>query len=235
MSATPRAPPDEAPAASRREVAFALLAIVSVLIGISRLADPRPAAAWLKALDASIAIAFLVDWLRRIRIAQRPGRYAARHSYEVLTFIPFTLIPGTSGADLLRGARLFRLLGFARYGAYAKVGLGLTRFPRRLRYVRRVVKHAQLVTIVLVGVVVVALGAFGLLLTEGESAGLHGFEQALWWSLNLFTTVAYAVPSPTTSAGYVVSGALMVLGIGFVGVFTASLANALLRTSADEE
>lgn len=231
-SATPR---DEVPAASRREVLYALLAIVSVLIGISRLADPRPAPLWLQTLDAGIALAFLADWIRRIREAPERARYALRHGYEVLTFIPFTLVPQAAGGDLLRGARLLRVIRFVRYGAYAKVGLGLTRFPRRLRYVRRVVKHAQLVTIVLVGVVVVALGAFGLLMAEGRAAGLDGFEQALWWSLNLFTTVAYAVPTPTTPAGYVLSGALMVLGVAFVGVFTASLANALLRTPADDE
>lgn len=226
-------PEDEHPEAPRREVVYAVLAIVGLLIGISRLADPTPAPRWLQALDAGIAVAFLLDWLRRIREAARPGRYALRNLYEVVTFIPFTLLPAAvAGGDVLRGARLLRLLRFLRFGRFAKVGLGFARLPRRAEYLRRVVRTAQLVNLLLIGLLTVSLGAAALLVLEQEALAGQGYGGAFWWSLNVFTTSAYAIPAPQTFAGHVTTGALMVAGVSYVGVFTASLATAILRTRA---
>lgn len=219
----------------RRELLFALLALVSVLIGISRLWDPYPAPLWMKVLDGSIALLFLADWASRVARSDRRLRYALTHSYEILTFIPFTLLPAeAAGGDVLRGARFIRLFRFARYGRFAKVGLALARMPRRVRYVQRVVRHAQIVTLLLVGVLIIALGGAALLLVEGRTAGLRGYGPAVWWSLSIFTTTAYAVPTPRTPAGHAVTGVLMVLGVAYVGVFTASLASAILRTPGED-
>lgn len=227
---------EESPAAPRREVAYAVLALVSLLIGISRLADTTPPPPWLKALDAGIALAFLLDWIRRVREAPRPRRYALRNSYEVLTFIPFTLLPAAvAGGDVLRGIRLVRVARFLRYGRFAKVGLSLARLPRRARYLQRVARNAQLVNILLVGLLAVSLGAAVLLLVERDALAGQGYAAAFWWSLNIFTTAGYAIPAPTTAAGYVVAGALMVAGISYIGVLTASLASAILRADRAEE
>lgn len=228
-------PLEESEAAPRREVAYAVLAIVSLLIGIGRLADATAAPLWLQALDVGIALAFLADWLRRIREAPRRGRYALRNSYEILTFIPFTLFPASlAGGDVLRGVRLVRVLRFARYGRFAKVGLTLARLPRRARYLQRIARNAQLVNILLMGMLIVSVGGALLLALEREALGAQGYAAAFWWSLNLFTTVSYAIPSPRTTAGYVAAGAIMVAGVSYVGVLTASLASAILRTTDEE-
>lgn len=227
--------PDEHRDAPRRETVYALLALVSLIIGISRLVDTAPPPVWLKVLDTGIALAFLLDWLRRIHEAPRRWRYARRNAYELVTFIPFTLFPAFGGGDILRGARLFRIVRFLRYGRFVKVGLNLARLPRRARYLRRVARNAQLVNILLTGLLTVSLGAVLLLLVEPAALGGQGYGAAFWWSLNLFTTVNYSIPTPTTSAGYLTAGTLLVAGIAFVGVFTASLAGALLRTPSEDD
>lgn len=222
---------DEHPDAPRREIAYALLALVSLLIGISRLADPLAPPTWLKVVDSGVAVAFFLDWVRRVREAPQPRRYALRNSYEFLTFIPFTLLPATfAGGDVLRGARLVRLVRFLRYGRFAKVGLSLARLPRRARHLQSIARNAQLVNILLVGLLTVSLGAAMLLFVEREALAQQGYGGAFWWSLNVFTTVGYAIPTPATSAGYVTTGALMIAGVSYVGVLTASLASAILRT-----
>lgn len=228
-------PEDEHPDAPRRELLYAVLALVSLLIGISRLVDQAAAPLWLKAVDAGIAGAFLLDWVRRIHEAPQRGRYALRNSYEILTFIPFTLLPmSLAGGDVIRGARLVRLLRFVRYGRFAKVGVSLARLPRRVRYLQRVVRNAQLVNILLVGLVTVSFGAAVLLVVERDALTPQGYGTALWWSLNLFMTVNYAIPPPSTSAGHLTAGALMVAGVAYIGIFTASLASSILRTTRDE-
>lgn len=229
-------PEDENPDAPRREILYAFLALVSLFIGIGRLVDPAPAPVWLKVLDSAIAGGFLLDWLRRVMEAPRRGRYAWRNSYEVLTFIPFTLLPSTlGGGDVLRGARLLRIVRFVRYGRFAKVGLNLALLPRHARYLQRVARNAQLVVILIVGLLIVSLGAAVLLAVEGEVLASEGYGSAFWWSLNLFTTASYAIPSPQTSAGHLTSGALIVTGVAYLGVLTASLASSILRTPTDED
>ncbi|HWG92049.1 MAG TPA: potassium channel family protein [Candidatus Thermoplasmatota archaeon] len=224
---------------ARREVLFAVLALGSILIGFSRLADPAsPAPRWVQVVDVGIALAFAADWARRVAASDRRGRYALRHAYEVVTFIPFTVltIPETAGGGLLRGARLLRLLRFARYGAFAKLGLGVARLPRRLRYAHRVVRHAQLLTLLVAGLLTVVVGGVALLLFErGANPAVPGYGEALWWSFSLFTTLAYSVPPPQTAGGYAVTGFLMVGGMAFFGLFTASLASALLKTPTEDE
>lgn len=222
--------------AFRREVFFAILAIISVMIGISRFENPAPAPLWLKAVDVGIASAFFIDWLVRIRASERSWRYAATHSYELIFFIPFTLLPTqASGGNLLRGARLLRLIRVLRYGRYVKLGLAMSRLPRRVRHLQRVADNAQLVAILVAGLVTVSVGGAALMVTERATAGLHSYGEAFWWSLSLFTTLAYDIPTPTTGAGRIVSGLLMVAGVAYVGIFTASLASAILRTPQEEE
>ncbi len=206
-----------------------------MLIGISRVVDAGEAATWLKALDAGIAAAFFADWLRRILRSARPTRYTLRNSWEILTFIPFTLLSGTlAGGDIVRGVRLVRILRFARLGRFAKLSVTLARLPRRARHLQRVARNARLVNLFLAGLLTVSVGAAVLLAVERAALGGQGYAAAFWWSLNIFTTVGYAVPHPQTPAGFVTTGALMVSGVAFVGVFTASLASAILRTPDDD-
>lgn len=220
---------------ARKEILLGLLAIISLLIGFARFGTAQGAPLWLKAVDGGIAFAFLLDFITRTFRADDRLRYALRHSWEIILFVPYTWLPAqASGGNILRGARLIRVVRVLRFGRYIKLGLGLTRLPRRLRHVQQIARNAQLFTIGLVGILTVAAGAAALFVIEGRTAGLQGYGDALWWSLNLFTTVAYSVPEPETAAGRVVAGTLMVAGVAYIGLFTASLAGAILKTPAEE-
>jgi voltage-gated potassium channel len=54
---------------------------------------------------------------------------------------------------------------------------------------------------------------------------------ALWWAVQTVTTVGYGDKVPTNSAGRAVAAILMLAGIGFLTVVTASVTAALIESA----
>src|SRR5258706_10881961 len=81
-------------------------------------------------------------------------------------------------------------------------------------------------------VVIVGLGAMGILAVErGQNNSIQSVGDALWWAVVTTTTVGYGDVSPVTGEGRLIAVALMVVGIGFIGVFTATITSFFLEPS----
>jgi voltage-gated potassium channel len=65
------------------------------------------------------------------------------------------------------------------------------------------------------------LGALCIMAFEDN---METFADALWWSLVTTTTVGYGDISPETTGGRILAGILMIVGIGFLGMVTGSIA-----------
>lgn len=222
----------------RHDAVIALLALVSVGIGAYELLRPRVDTRFtlLDAVDLAIVFVFIVDFIARARGSGDVRAYTKRHWWELPSLIPVTggLVEGAAGVSVLRGVRLLRL---ARLVRLARVVGVAARAGRLRRYLVRVARRARLPVFALFAVGAVGLGALALLAIEGEeNPAVHDFEDALWWSANVFTNLAAAGFGVVTSGGRVLTIALGFAGLGFIGVFTASMASAILvEPSADEE
>ena len=61
------------------------------------------------------------------------------------------------------------------------------------------------------------------------------FSNALWWSFVTATTVGYGDVIPKTLGGRIIAIFLMIVGIGFVGLLTATIATFFLTNSKKQK
>jgi voltage-gated potassium channel len=98
-----------------------------------------------------------------------------------------------------------------------------------LKEAREAFKHRRFHYVALTTVVVVGLGAVGIFAVErGENKAITTIGDAFWWAIVTTTTVGYGDVSPVTTEGRLIAVALMVLGIGFIGVLTATITSFFL-------
>jgi voltage-gated potassium channel len=83
--------------------------------------------------------------------------------------------------------------------------------------------------------VAVVLTSTAVILTAGagfaafDRAAVGSYAEGVWWALSLATTVGFAGQAPTTTAGYVLSAAVMLVGFWLLTLTTAAIASLFVR------
>jgi voltage-gated potassium channel len=101
------------------------------------------------------------------------------------------------------------------------------------RQVRRIV-NARSVTIGLAATFV-GLAVIGAVVMR--FADPHNFPSvalAIWWALQTVTTVGYGDVVPTTVAGRIVGGIVMVIGVAFIAFVTAGVTSTVIQRAEEE-
>jgi voltage-gated potassium channel len=98
-----------------------------------------------------------------------------------------------------------------------------------------VLKHHSLFRVLIAAVVTLFVGAWLVLLFEEKAKGsnIHDYPDALWWAIVTVTTVGYGDRYPVTEGGRVVAAILMLVGIGLIGVLTATVASVFIKEHTD--
>ena len=102
--------------------------------------------------------------------------------------------------------------------------------PRRIERIltsRHVVLHLVWTTIVLVVI-------FGVLIRLVDEEEFPSVWVAMWWAIGTVTTVGYGDIAPAETSGRIVAAALMIVGIAFLSLVTATVASALVSRAAGE-
>lgn len=103
-----------------------------------------------------------------------------------------------------------------------------TRFERRIdRWIRQAgtPRGAAIVIATVTSSITVAAG---LLMTVFDRDSFPTIGDGLWWAVQTVTTVGYGDHVPESFTGRVVAGLVMLLGIGFVTVITASITSSFV-------
>ena len=98
-----------------------------------------------------------------------------------------------------------------------------------------VLKHHSLFRVLIAAAATLFLGAWLVLLFEENARGsnIHDYAGALWWAVVTVTTVGYGDRFPVTAGGRTVAVILMLVGIGLIGVLTATVASVFIKEHTD--
>jgi voltage-gated potassium channel len=157
-----------------------------------------------------------------IILAVAPRKAAAARAHWLDAAIVVTTAPAF-GAFLssMRFVRLARLLRLLRLGAI------LTRVMQRERTLTSgtAFRFAALLTLL----VVVTAGAVEALV---DARDFPSTWDGIWWAIVTVTTVGYGDIYPKSVEGRVIAMVVMLFGIGFLSVLTATIASRFVRTDA---
>lgn len=123
---------------------------------------------------------------------------------------------------------MLRLLRLTRVGTVLANGL---------RRARRVLTHRGLHFVLFAAfLLVVGMAALELAFEHGApGASIRNYGDALWWAIVTVTTVGYGDKVPVTAGGREVAVVLMFVGIGLIGVITATVASFFVEEGADRD
>ena len=73
--------------------------------------------------------------------------------------------------------------------------------------------------------------ASGVLIRFGDRNDFHSISDGLWWSVQTVTTVGYGDLVPTNAAGRLIATLVMLTGIAFLTVITATITSSFVETA----
>jgi voltage-gated potassium channel len=99
-----------------------------------------------------------------------------------------------------------------------------------------ILRHHSLFRVLIAAAMTLFLGAWMVLLFEENAHGsnIHSYPDALWWAIVTVTTVGYGDRFPVTDGGRSVAVVLMLVGIGLIGVLTATVASVFIKEHTDD-
>jgi voltage-gated potassium channel len=214
------------------DVPLMVLAIGSLPLLVLELAStdlPRQDEIFLYLSNVVVLIAFAVDYFMELRLATDRRLYARKEwtSLAIVISQAVAVLPVLTPLGLMRILRAGRgtraLLVLLRILAVG--GVAATEGKQVLR------KHAASLALGMAGFTWISSAvAFSLAEDVGEEGRVHSFFDALWWSTATITTVGYGDVFPITTAGRIVGGITMVVGISTFAIVTAKVAEVLVRT-----
>ena len=203
-------------------VLVATLAMIPVLI----IQHDAHSQGWLRFAQFSnwvIWIVFAAELAFVLKVA--PRKKAALRAHWLDAAIVVVSLPAYGRLlSSIRMVRLFRLLRLLRAGVI--VGRAL-QAERRLTSTN-IFRFAALGTIFLT----VIAGAVESTIDTGD---FKTFWDGVWWAVVTVTTVGYGDVYPRSVGGRIVAMMVMLLGIGFIAVLTATISSYFVKTDRSDE
>lgn len=214
-----------------RSIEFFLLGLIvasAIAMGVETVPDlPEGARSLLARFEVFVIAAFGSEYLLRLAVSERPGRYATSFYgvIDLLSFLPALIGALMAGSFLdgraLRTLRLFRLLRLLKFARY-------TDAAERLREAWRLVRE-EVIVFGVVALVVLYVCALIIYQFEHEAQpdAYSSVFTAMWWAAVTLTTVGYGDLYPITAMGRIFTVVMLFVALGIIAIPTGLVASAM--------
>ena len=210
---------------ARFEMAISVAVFASIAImALETFALPAGLTEALFIADVTLSLVFVAEYLLRVATAENKRGYITSF-YGIIDLVAILPILVHAAASvrvlrLLRVLRVLRLLKLKRYN---------DALDRYLQALKLIAAEAVLFT----GVAFIFIISFAFVIYEVEHEAqpekYRNIFDSIWWAVISLTTVGFGDLYPVTTAGRLLTLAMVLTGMGIVAVPTALLASALSR------
>lgn len=166
-------------------------------------------------VDDFIWLIFCVDYFIRLTMSKSKKKFILNNKIDLISIIPFNSL-----FKALRVLKITRVAKLIKITKTFKATVFLIKFKDKID---RFTKTNNFNYVLYMTGVIVGIGAVVISFVEDMELG-----DALWWSFVTTTTVGYGDLSPVTPIGRIVAAILMLVGIGFIGMLTGTIATFFL-------
>lgn len=177
----------------------------------------------LRDIDYIICAFFFIDFLYHFFTAKSKLRYMRWGWIDLISSIPVM--------DVFLAGRMFRIVQLLRVlRAFRSLSI-IFKF-----FFKDKIKGA-FTSAAIIGILMLIFCSIGILVVERDAANgnIKTASDALWWAFVTITTVGYGDHYPVTTPGRVIAAALMTVGVGLFGTFTAYVASWFVQKREEQE
>ncbi|UJF16594.1 potassium channel family protein [Jeotgalibaca sp. MA1X17-3] len=172
-------------------------------------------------IDLSVLMVFIMDYLVRLILSTNKKQFFKNNIFDLIAIIPFS--------SMFRIFRAFRILKITKVFKMAKLVKGFALLGKIKRKLNLFIHTNGFIYTIYISTSTILLGTVAIYFLEFKQLG-RTFGDSLWWSFVTATTVGYGDITPESVSGRLIAVILMIVGIGFVGMLTGTIATYFLNT-----
>ena len=174
--------------------------------------------------DLLVCIILFFDFIYRMRQEEDKRAFIKQNWPDIIAMIPFDIL--SLSPSYVFFARFFRLFRLVRLVAL---------FRREWKYISTFFKQTHInIALGMLLFTVFAGTILFYLLEHGINPGVHTIWDAMWFTITTMLTGNSNI-NPDTQYGELIAVLMIIIGISFVGILTASLASWLISKSKEKE